>query len=88
LVGDGLAGAVVLALWCRRGGVGLFELFEAKALLRLEIRPAVVVKGWRRAGSAVGEPFVVWQFVVFFRGSTASRHIFLASELAANGGNL
>jgi hypothetical protein len=33
-------------------------------------------------------PVAVWQFVGFFRESTASRQILLAGELAAGGGSL
>jgi hypothetical protein len=59
--------------------------------LRLEIRPAIVVKEWqgvasRRLGRCAA--VAVWQFVVFLGESTASRHILLAGELAAGGGSL
>jgi hypothetical protein len=81
LVGCGLTGAARLG----------FDLFEAKKSLRLGIRPAVVVKKWhgmasRRFGRCAA--VAVWQFVGFFRESTASRQILLAGDLAAGGGSL
>jgi hypothetical protein len=78
LVGSGLTGAARLG----------FDFVPAKESLRLGIRPAVVVKVWRRAGSAVAWPLLFGNLSVFFRESTASRQIFLAGELAAGGGSL
>jgi hypothetical protein len=68
-----------------------FGSFRAKKSLRLEIRPAVVVKEWR----AIGVPAfaVAWLLLFgnlsfFSSESIVSRRILLASEIAAGGGSL